>query len=339
MSLPKTYRRAVFPGMGQPLAVEEAPLRTPASNELLVKVEACGVCHSDMYSQYNALGAGFPIAPGHEIIGKVAAVGDAVAGWKVGDRVGGGWHGGHDGTCNACKQGWFNMCDHQAVNGATMDGGYAEYAYLRAEAGVRIPADVDAAKYAPLLCAGITVFNSMRAQKVTPGETVAVQGLGGLGHLAIQYAKFMGYRVVAVSRGADKEKAARALGAHEYVDSSAGDPGEQLKALGGAALVVSTAATSEAMAPLLKGLAIHGKLLVLGIPEKLEFPTLELLRYGCSVQVWPSGHQGDSEDTIAFSKLHGVDCQIERFPLARAREAYDAMMSGTVRFRSVITME
>ncbi|KAL9116716.1 MAG: hypothetical protein Q9187_006756, partial [Circinaria calcarea] len=263
MSLPKTYKQAVFKEAGAPLTVEEAELTPPSKGEVLVKVEACGVCFSDMFAQHNMMGGGFPIVPGHEIIGHVAAVGDDVAVWKVGDRIGGAWHGGHDGTCKACKKGFFQMCDNGVVNGETKGGGYAEYCKLRTEAAVRIPTHVDAAKYAPILCAGVTVFNSMRRMNIPPGATVGVQGLGGLGHLAIQYANKFGYRVVALSRNSQKEKFARELGAHEYIDASKGDTGEALQKLGGASLIVATAPSAEVMTPLLKGLGMLGKLLIL----------------------------------------------------------------------------
>ncbi|KAI1097406.1 putative alcohol dehydrogenase, partial [Jackrogersella minutella] len=338
MSLPKTFKQAVFRAQGQPLTIEQAPLKLPGAGELLVKVEACGVCFSDLFAQNNIMGGGFPIVPGHEIIGRVAAVGDGVSLWNVGDRVGGGWHGGHDGTCGPCKKGWHQMCDNRVVNGETKNGGYAEYTIIRSEAAAHIPENVDAAKYAPIMCAGTAVFNSMRNMGVAAGETVAVQGLGGLGHLAIQYANRFGYRVVAISRDAKKEKFARELGAHEYIDSSAGDAGEQLQKLGGAKLVVVTAPTAEAMTPLLKGLGVLGKLLILSVPGELPIDTAVMLTYGVSVQVWPCGHATDAEDTIRFTELSNIDCLIEKFPLDQANEAYNHMLSGKVRFRAVITM-
>ncbi|KAI2635715.1 putative alcohol dehydrogenase [Hypomontagnella submonticulosa] len=339
MSLPQTYKHAVFKAQGQPLTIEQAPMTLPGPGEVLVKVEACGVCFSDMFAQNNIMGGGFPLTPGHEIIGRVAAVGDGVSLWKVGDRIGAGWHGGHDGTCKACKQGWHQMCDNQVINGETKNGGYAEYTLLRSEAAARIPEEVDAAKYAPILCAGMTVFNSIRNMNVGPGETVAVQGLGGLGHLAIQYANRFGYRVVAISRDGNKEKFARQLGAHEYIDSSKGDAGEQLQKLGGAKLVVATAPTADVMAPLLKGLGILGKLLILSVPGEVPVNTGIMLKYGVSVQSWPCGHATDSEEAIQFTQLSNVDCMIEKFPLDKANDAYNHMLSGKARFRAVITME
>ncbi|OTA64049.1 putative alcohol dehydrogenase [Hypoxylon sp. EC38] len=339
MSLPRFYKQAAFKVQGGPLMIEQVPLKLPGAREILVKVDACGVCFSDMFAQNNVMGGGFPLVPGHEIIGRVAAVGEEVSLWKVGDRVGAGWHGGHDGTCKACKQGWHQMCDNAVVNGETMNGGYAEYALLRSEAVARIPENLDAAKYAPIMCAGMTVFNSIRNMGVGPGERVAVQGLGGVGHLAIQYANRFGYRVVAISRDASKEKFARELGAHEYIDSSAGDAGEQLQKLGGAKLVVATAPTADVMTPLLKGLGILGKLLILSVPGEVTVNTGVMLKYGVSVQSWPCGHATDSEDTIRFTELSNIDCMIEKFPLDRANEAYNHMLSGKARFRAVITME
>ncbi|MCJ1453490.1 hypothetical protein MMC28_003837 [Mycoblastus sanguinarius] len=220
-----------------------------------------------------------------------------------------------------------------------MDQPDAEYCKLRTEAAVRIPAHVDAAKYAPILCAGMTVFNSMRRMNVPPGATVGVQGLGGLGHLAIQYANKFGYRVLALSRGSQKEKFARELGAHEYVDASKGDAGEALRELGGASLIVSTAPSADVMTPLLKGLGVLGKLLILSVPGEVPVDTGIMLRYGLSVQCWPCGHATDSEEAIEFTEMENINCMVETFPLAKANDAFEAMMKGTVRFRAVITME
>ncbi|KAE8556953.1 hypothetical protein EYB25_001659 [Talaromyces marneffei] len=338
MSLLKTFRKAVFNEAGGPLVIEEANLTPPAPREILVQVEACGVCFSDTIAQHDYMGGGFPQVPGHEIIGKVVAVGSGVSGWTVGDRVGGGWHGGHDGTCRACKTGHYQMCDNQLVNGITRDGGYAEYCTIRSEAAVRIPPDVDAATYAPMLCAGVTVFNSMRQMQVPPGSTVAIQGLGGLGHLALQYANKFGYRVVALSRDSKKETFARQLGAHEYIDGSKEDVGEALQKLGGASLIVSTAPDKNSITPLLKGLGIQGELLILSIVDDLPVNTAILMRYGSSVHSWPSGHAIDSEEAIQFAGLQDIKCMVETFPLEKANEAYDAMLKGSVRFRSVIKM-
>ncbi|KAL4771848.1 chaperonin 10-like protein [Aspergillus nidulans var. acristatus] len=340
MATPQTYKRAVFKAAGQPLVIEEVPLVAPGPNEILVRVEACGVCFSDVFAQNNVMGGGFPIVPGHEIVGRVADLGDRVSGWAIGDRIGGAWHGGHDGSCKACRKGWYQMCDSQIINGVTKNGGYAEYCLLNPEAAVRVPAHLSAAKYAPILCAGVSVFNSIRHMKVPVGEIVAIQGLGGLGHLAIQYANKMGFRVVAISRGSDKEAFARELGAHEYIDSSkVNDVGLALRRLGGASLIVTTAPSVEVMKPLLKGLGILGKLLILSVPGELPIDTVTMLKYGASVQLWPCGHAADSEDAIAFTELQRINCRVEEFPLAKANEAFESMLKGTVRFRAVITME
>ncbi|KAF2836214.1 alcohol dehydrogenase [Patellaria atrata CBS 101060] len=339
MGLPKTYKQAVFNDAGAPLTIQEAELSLPSKGEVLVKVQACGVCFSDMFAQHNIMGGGFPIVPGHEIIGTVAAVPEGETKWKVGDRIGGAWHGGHDGTCHACQKGLFQMCDNKAVNGETRGGGYAEYCKLRTEAGVRIPAHLDAAKYAPILCAGVSVFNSMRRMEIPPGSTVAIQGLGGLGHLAVQYANKFGYRVVAISRDAKKEKFVRELGAHEYIDTSKVDAGQALKKLGGASLIVTTAPSGDVITPLLQGLGPLGKLLILSVPGELPINTGVLLGYGLSVHSWPAGHATDTEQAIAFTELQNVNCMIEKFPLQDAQKAFDAMLKGDVRFRAVIVME
>ncbi|KAJ5112756.1 hypothetical protein N7532_000801 [Penicillium argentinense] len=339
MTLPSSYKRAVFREAGGSLHVEEVALTMPAPGEVLVKVEACGVCFSDHVPQaYGAMGR-FPVVPGHELIGHVAAIGDNVSQWKIGDRIGGPWHGGHDGTCLACRRGNFQMCDLGIVNGVTRDGGYAQYCLLRGEAGVRIPPHIPAAEYAPILCAGVTVFNSMRRMNVQPGSVVAIQGLGGLGHLAIQYANRFGFRVVAISRDAQKEKFVRELGAHKYIDSSKEDPAEALQKIGGAALVVATAPNPKVIAPLMKGLGPLGKLLLLATAGEVPFDSMTMITKGLSVHGWPSGHALDSEETIQFTELEGVKCLVETFPLEKANEAFEAMVRGTVRFRAVITMD
>ncbi|KAI0429014.1 GroES-like protein [Xylaria sp. FL1042] len=340
MTLPKTYKQAVFREQGGPLFLEEVDLKHPGAGEILVKVEACGVCYSDMFAQNNILGGGFPLVPGHEIIGRVAEVGEGAAPWKVGDRVGAGWHGGHDGTCYTCKKGWNQMCDNQVINGETKPGGYAEYVILRAEASASVPEHVDAAKYAPILCAGVSCFNSMRNMGLGPGDTVAIQGVGGLGHLAIQYGRHMGFRVVAISRGAAKEEMARKLGAHEYIDTSkTPDAGAELRRLGGAKLIVALSPTADGMPELLKGLGFLGKLLILSVPGDITVNTAALLWKGLSVQSWPCGTATDSEDAIRFTELMDIDCMVEKFPLAKANEAFNAMLEGKVRFRAVITMD
>ncbi|KAI0884828.1 alcohol dehydrogenase GroES-like domain-containing protein [Annulohypoxylon maeteangense] len=339
MALPKSYRQASFKAIGENLVLEDVPLNMPGAGEILVKVEACGVCHTDVCAQFNYLGGGFPIVPGHEIVGKVAAIGEEVTGWNVGDRIGAGYHGGQDGTCDQCLQNWPQMCDNPIANGINRNGGFAEYCTIRAEAAVRVPADIDAVKVAPLLCAGSTVFNALRHADLKPGDAVAIQGLGGLGHLAIQYANRMGYRVIAISRGIEKEAAARELGAHEYIDSEAGDAGAALKALGGAQVAFTTALSVEAFAPVIRGLKILGKLVVLSLPGEMTLSHTDMVQRGVSVQAWPVGTNRDSEDAVRFAASHGVECMVETWGLGQVQEAYDAMMSGKPRFRAVIKME
>lgn len=336
--LPKEYKAAVFEAKGAPLTFKQVKLEKPKDGEVLVKVLACGVCHSDAAVQDALFGNSFPIIPGHEIIGDVAAVPDSEKTWKVGDRVGGPWHGGHDGTCKACKRGLFQMCKTETINGVTRDGGYAEYVTLRTEAVVSVPKEVDPAEYCPILCAGITVFNSLRKQNITQGELVGVQGLGGLGHLALQYANKMGYKVVAISSSADKEDFARKLGAHEYIDGSKGDIGEQLQKLGGAACIIFTAPNPKLIQPLMGGLGPLGKLLILAAAGPAEINTAAMIGNGLSVVAWPSGHAIDSEEAIDFAMRHGVHCMVETFSLDNANEALQHMLSGKVRFRAVLDM-
>ncbi|KAK0616588.1 chaperonin 10-like protein [Immersiella caudata] len=340
MTLPETYTRAAFKAAGEGLVFEKVPIKLPGATEILVKVEACGVCHSDKFAQQNTFGAGFPRVPGHEIVGKVVAVGERATQWKAGDRVGTGFHGGSDLTCNQCKSGWPQMCANTDYNGITRDGGFAEYCLVRAEAAVSIPVEGDAAKFAPLLCAGSTVFSGLLHAKVPPGETVAIQGLGGLGHLAVQYARKMGYRVVAISRGTEKEAAAKKLGAHEYIDAKKGDVGQQLMALGGAKLALTTALDNDAFTPLIGGLGVDGKLLIItGMPGPITIDATTMIMRAISVQAWPVATPLDTEKTVTFSTLHDVECEVETFSFKDAQKAYDAMLAGTVRFRSVVTFD
>ncbi|KAI0474136.1 alcohol dehydrogenase [Xylariaceae sp. FL0804] len=338
-SLPKTYKAGVLEAKGQPIVIKEVELKPPGPGEVLIRVLACGVCHSDLFEQAGHLWNEWPRVPGHEIVGDVVAVGSGVTRFQGGERVGGPWHGGHDGVCTQCARGQFQMCASSQVNGVTRDGGYAEYCLLRAEAVVRVPPSADPAETAPLLCAGVTVFNAMRKMHVEQGAAVAVQGLGGLGHLAVQYARRMGYRVVALSSGPSKRDFAMQLGAHEYVDSSQEDAASALQRLvGGAALIVCTAPNPAAISPLVRGLCAGGKLLVLAPVGPVPFDTGVLVNKGASVHGWPSGHALDSEEAIRFAADHGVRCMVEKFPLAEARAAMDHCESGKVRFRAVLTM-
>jgi len=337
-NLPKTYKIAVFKEANKPLVFEERELRLPEDGEVLVKVLACGVCHSDAVVRMGGFGNGFPIIPGHEIIGEVAAVPSSEKRWKEGDRVGGPWHGGHDGTCKSCRKALNQMCENEQINGVTRDGGYGQYVILRTEAVVSVPKDVDPVEFCPQLCAGVTVFNSLRQQHIPPGETVAIQGLGGLGHLALQYVRQSGYRTVAISSSAAKKDFATQLGAHDYIDSSKGDIGKQLQEIGGAACIVLTAPNSKLIPQLIGGLGPLGKLLVLAATEgPTQLDTNSMISKGLSVSAWPSGHAQDCEDTIIFAKVHSVKCMVEKFPLEQANEALEKMEKGQIRFRGVLT--
>jgi len=320
-----------------PFEVVSRDVRDPGPVEIRIKVEACGVCHSDAMTRSGAYpGLTLPRVPGHEIAGRVDAIGANVTAWKVGDRLGVGWHGGHCFQCNACRKGLFINCERAQITGVTLDGGYAEYVVVPYQAAARIPEGLDAAEAAPLLCAGVTTYNSLRNSGARAGDTVAVQGIGGLGHLAIQYAARMGFRTVAISRGADKEALARELGAHEYVDTQKVDAAEGLQKLGGADLVLATAPNSGAIASTVNGLKVRGKLLIVAASfEPLQIPALSLLS-GKTIAGWPSGSAIDSEETMAFSALTHVRPRIEKFPLDKAEEAFGKVMANRVRFRAVL---
>lgn len=320
-----------------PFEVVSREVPDPGPGELRIRVEACGVCHSDALTRAGAYpGLTLPRVPGHEIAGRVDAIGADVTAWKPGDRVGVGWHGGHCFVCDPCRRGDFINCQKARITGITLDGGYAEYAVVPFEAAARIPDGLDAAEAGPLLCAGITTYNSLRNSGARPGDTVAVQGIGGLGHLAIQYSARMGFRTIALSHGSDKEALARELGAHDYVDTQQVDAAEGLRKLGGADLVLATAPHSAAIASTIDGLKARGKLLVVAAAfEPLQVPALTLLS-GKTVAGWPSGSAIDSEETMAFSALTGVRPRIERFPLEEAEEAFGKVMTNRVRFRAVL---
>lgn len=323
---------------GSPLELVEREIPTPGRNAVRVKVEACGVCHSDttvVGGQWPGLE--LPRTPGHEVIGVIDAVGAGVTGWKVGQRVGIGWNGGYDGTCDHCRRGDFFACDSTSVTGVTQDGGYAEYLVAAQSALARVPAQLDAIGAAPLMCAGVTTYNAIRSMGLRAGDLVAVHGLGGLGHLAVQFCNKMGFRTVAIARGQDKEKLARELGAHEYIDGAAGDPARELQKMGGARAIFETVTSSKAMSAMVGGLGARGTLVVIGAgAEPLQIPPLQLILGALAIQGWYSGTSIDSEDTLAFSALAGVRPMNEVFPLEKAREAYDRMMSGAARFRVVL---
>lgn len=318
----------------------ERPIPTPGPGQVRIKVEACGVCHSDLLVKDGIWpGLQFPRIPGHEIAGLIDALGAGVTAWRQGQRVGVGWHGGHCFQCEPCRRGDFILCRSGGITGISHDGGYAEYMVSPAEAVAAMPEELAAAEAAPLLCAGITVFNALRNSGARGGDLVAVQGVGGLGHLGIQYAQRMGFATVAIARGKDKQPLAQKLGARHYVDSAAEAPGEALQKLGGARIILATAPDAKSISALVGGLAPSGKLVVVGAAmEPLTISALDLIGGRRAVQGWPSGTAIDSEDTLRFSALCGVRPMIETFPLQRAAEAYERMLNGKVRFRSVITM-
>jgi D-arabinose 1-dehydrogenase-like Zn-dependent alcohol dehydrogenase len=320
--------------------IVDRPIPEPGRNQVRIKVDACGICHSDVLAKEGLWpGLQYPRIPGHEISGRVDAVGAEVTQWKPGQRVGVGWHGGHCFKCEPCRRGDFLLCQFQKITAIHFDGGYAEYMVAPAEAVAAMPDDLPAEEAAPLMCAGVTVYNPLRSTGMRAGDLVAVQGIGGLGHLGIQYARQMGFRTVAIGRGADKQALAKKLGAHEYIDTNADAPAEALQRLGGARLILATAPDSKSMSALVDGLAGNGKLLIVGASaEPLSITPLQLILLRKSIQGWPSGTAMDSEDTLRFSSLTGVRPMIERYSLEKAAEAYDQMLSGRARFRVVLTM-
>ena len=321
------------------LEVVQVDVPEPQAGQVRIRVEACGVCHSDSLTVHRAFPwIELPRTPGHEVAGVIDAVGVRVEPWKVGQRVGVGWHGGHCGYCESCRRGDFVTCRNQKICGISYDGGYAEYMVAPAEALVSIPAELKATEAGPLLCAGITVFNSLRNAGARAGDTVAILGIGGLGHLGVQFAAKMGYRTVALARGKDKEALARQLGAHSYIDTAAQDPGAELAKLGGARVILATATSSKAMGAVMSGLGVNGKLVILGADtEPMSINTLPMIMARQSIQGWPSGAPRDCEETLAFSAMAGVRAMIETVPLAQAPQAYERMLSGKARFRMVIT--
>jgi D-arabinose 1-dehydrogenase-like Zn-dependent alcohol dehydrogenase len=325
---------------GGPLEMVEREVPAPGPGQVLIKVQACGICHSDSLTKEGAWpGLQYPRVPGHEIAGVIDTLGEGVTGWRSGERVGVGWYGGHCGHCANCRRGDFVVCVNAQVPGITYDGGYADYLVAPDMALARMPvelADVDAA---PLLCAGITTFNALRNSGARAGDVVAILGIGGLGHLGVQFAQRMGFRTVAIARGADKAPLATQLGAHHYIDSRAQNVADELRALGGAKVILATVTNGNAMTDALGGLGLDGKLIIVGAAqEPIEVSPVQFIMGRNSVQGWPSGTSADSEDTLAFSALAGVRPMIETYPIERAADAYERMMSGGARFRVVLTM-
>ncbi|SAL80219.1 alcohol dehydrogenase [Caballeronia choica] len=323
---------------GGPLQLVERDVPEPGPGHVRIKVQACGICHSDsMTKEGHWPGIQYPRVPGHEIAGVIDAIGSEVEEWKVGQRVGVGWHGGHCGHCEHCRRGDFVLCQRALVPGISYDGGYADYMVAPVQALARIPDDLSDVDAAPLLCAGITTFNALRNSGARAGDVVAILGIGGLGHLGVQFANKMGFHTVAIARGKDKAPLAKQLGAHHYIDSSTENVAEALTALGGAKVILATATSGKAMNATLGGLGLNGKLIMVGVSEEpVEVPITQFIMGRHSVQGWPSGTSSDSEDTLGFSARSGVKPMIEEFPLARAAEAYDRMMSGAARFRVVL---
>ncbi len=321
-----------------PFEIVERDIPEPGPGAVRIKVQACGICHSDVFTKDGLYpGIQYPRVPGHEVVGLVDAVGSGVSGWTPGQRVGVGWHGGYCGQCDNCRRGEFFACQTGLVTGISFDGGYADYLIAPASAVALLPAELSAVDAAPLMCAGVTTFNALRNSHARPGEVVAVLGLGGLGHLGVQYAVKMGFRTVAIARGKDKEPLARTLGAHHYIDSQNQDPAAELLKLGGAKVILATATSAEAMNAVQGGLAVEGTLLIVGAAGPLEVPPL-LLIGGCrSVKGWYSGTSIDSQDTLSFSVLSGVRSMNEVYPIERVAEAYERMLSGKARFRVVLT--
>src|SRR5579863_10013265 len=320
--------------------IVEREIPQPGPGQVRIKVQACGICHSDVLTKEGAWpGIQYPRVPGHEVAGVIDELGAGVTAWKKGQRVGVGWHGGQDNTCLACRRGDFGNCANFKVTGIHYDGGYAEYMVAPIEALASMPESLDAAEAGPLLCAGVTTFNSLRRSGALPSDLVAVQGIGGLGHLGIQFAAKFGYRVAAVGRGPENGVLAKKLGAHVYIHSAATDAAAELQKLGGARVILATAPSSKAMSALINGLGANGRMMVVGATtDPIEVTPIQLIVGMRSVQGWASGIPTDSEDTLRFAEITGVRPMIEKFPLEKAGEAYARMMSGKAQFRAVLTM-
>jgi D-arabinose 1-dehydrogenase-like Zn-dependent alcohol dehydrogenase len=329
------------PEAGADFELVEREVPAPGRGEVVVRVEACGVCHSDVFAKEGGYpGLSHPLVPGHEVAGVIDQIGDDVHPWTVGDRVGVGWFGGNCGWCDPCRHGDFISCRNLEVSGITRDGGYAEYLLVAASALAAIPDDLASADAAPLMCAGITTFNPLRHADAVPGDLVAVLGVGGLGHLGVQFAARLGFRTVAIARGTDKEQLARRLGAHDYIDSTAQDPAAALQELGGAKVILATAASAPAMTAVMGGLGRRGRIIVVGASmEPIEVPPAMLIGSNSGVYGHASGTSKDSEDTLDFSALAGVRPMIETVPFEETPAAYEKMIAGDARFRMVITME
>ena len=325
---------------GGDFEIVEREIPNPGAGQVRIKVQACGICHSDVLTKEGAWpGIQYPRVPGHEVAGIIDEVGSAVSEWKKGQRVGVGWHGGQDNTCPSCRRGDFRNCRNLKIPGISYDGGYQQYMVAPVEALVAIPESLNAVEAAPLLCAGITTYNALRHSGAMPGDLVAIQGVGGLGHLGIQFANKFGYKVAAIGRGSENAALAKKLGASVYIDSKAGNAAAELQKLGGAQVILATAPNSKAMSELIDGLGPNGKLIVVGATfEPIEVTPLQLIMGVRSIHGWAAGTPTDSEDTLRFAELSGVRALIETYPLEKAAEGYARMMSGHAQFRVVLTM-
>jgi D-arabinose 1-dehydrogenase-like Zn-dependent alcohol dehydrogenase len=329
-----------IPKAGADFEVVEREIPKPGAGQVRIKVQACGVCHSDLFTKEGVWpGIQYPRVPGHEVAGVIDELGDGVKEWKQGQRVGVGWHGGHDGTCLQCRRGDFGNCQNLQIAGISYDGGYQQYMLAPVEALAAMPDGLNDVEAAPLLCAGITTFNALRHAGALPGDLVAVLGVGGLGHLGIQFASKFGYKVAAIGRGPESAALAKKLGASVYIDNKQANPAEALKKLGGAQVILATAPSSKAMSELIDGLGPNGKLVVIGATgDPIEVTPIQLINGSRSIQGWASGTPTDSEDTLRFAELTGVRPMVETYPLEKAAEAYARMLSGKAQFRVVLTM-
>jgi len=325
---------------GGEFEIVEREIPKPGAGHVLIKVQACGVCHSDVLTKEGLWpGIQYPRIPGHEVAGVIEELGDGVSGWRKGQRVGVGWHGGHDGTCLQCRRGDFGNCQNMKISGISYDGGYQQYMVAPESALTAMPEGLSDVEAAPLLCAGITTYNALRHSGAVPGDLVAVLGVGGLGHLGIQFANKFGYKVVAIGRGSESAALAKKLGASVYIDNKVTNPAEALQKLGGAKVILATAPSSKAMSEVIDGLGPNGKLVVVGASfDPIEVTPIQLISGSKSIQGWASGTPTDAEDTLNFSVLTGVRPMIETYPLEKAAEAYARMMSGKAEFRVVLTM-
>ena len=333
-------KAAQVPKPGADFEIVEREIPKPGPGQVLIRVQACGLCHSDAFTKEGQWpGIQYPRVPGHEVVGLIDELGAGVSGWGKGQRIGVGWHGGHDGTCLACRRGDFRNCVNVKVPGISYDGGYEQYMVVPVEALTTIPQGLSDVEAAPLLCAGITTYNALRHSGAMPGDLVAVLGIGGVGHLGIQFANKFGYKVAAVGRGSESAALAKKLGANVYIDNKVTNPAEALQKLGGAQVILATAPSSKSMTEVFDGLAPNGKLVVIGVTaDPLEVTPVQLVTGSRSIQGWAAGTTADEQDTLQFAELTGVRPMIETYPLEKAAEAYARMMSGKAQFRVVLTM-